>query len=711
MSKRVLLAALAMLLLAAVARADEDEAPLLGWGARVANAGTMRADVLDCAATAIVRSGRFRLTVLPAPATRDDFVRALRAGKLDEGLWVEFIPLGRRVLLSLLRIEAKTGLVKAQRLEPIDEVENRPCDLAYRLTWELAEKPLDPAAKKFIDQARAACRYLEADDLYRKALIVSDHAYVACREAGMMWESGGWIDTARKWYALALARNPHDFLTLTHLARLDEQAGHVNEALDEYERAVFYGPRLISRLMDLARLYLRHQRPVDAQRILTEVLGLDPNNYPALGEMVRVAEANEDWPTAAAALRRLIEHGLAGDEYRRELATFYLNAHDYASAVEVLADLLQRDPWNADLLRDYARANLELGNYDLAETTLLRLLTRKPDDLQALRDLAQIYYQSHRFVEALNVLRRAALLAPYDLAVQRLLGKAYELAGDPSNALLTYEMLLRRSNPLASDDLDRYVGLARTMQQLDRARLLLNDLFRLTRGDRARELVALTLGRLEEQTGRLDAAISIYQRDLAVTSNAAQVHFELGRLMLQRGDVGGAMDHFRRMDLRGADPRLMLVGARMMKKARQAAYATELFGRAYYRDKTQTIAGLLFLEGQMLAGRDEGNHRLLYELDQTVVVDAEREQLLWLELFFAAENHFADFYGQTRQFALFFIGKRPQTLVDLSMWDAVVRQRIAGPAQAELLDLLRVFARKMPVADFAAKHHVASLQP
>ncbi len=706
--KRAILSLLFLSFLCAMPAWAQDAPPHVGWGVRFSGAGSLRADALDCAATAVTRSGRFKLTVLPDAVSRAGFVAALQSHELAEGLWVEFVPLGQRTMLSMLRLEAKTGRVLAQKLDTIDNAENRPCDLAFRLAWELGEKPLDPAAQKLIEQARAAWqagRYLEADDLYRKALIVSAHAYVACREAGQMWESGGYADTARKWYLLALDRNPRDFITLSRLARLDEQAGRIDEALSEYERAVLYGPRLNARLMDLARLYRRHRRPLDAQRILLEVLELEPDHYVALGELVRVAEDNEDWPTAADALRKLIDHGLQGDQYKQELARFYMKGNDYAAAAQMLLDLLRHDPGNTELLRDYAIANFELGNYDVGEQTLRQLLDQKPDDLPTLRSLAQIYFQTKRFNEAVRALERAAQVSPSNLDILRLLGKAYELAGNRSGALYTYESLLRRAWRPTSDDLDRYVELAQSLNELDRARGTLNDLFRTVSGGQAKELVALTLGRLEERTGRIDAAIDIYQRDLEVTSYPSRVRFELGRLKLQQGDVGGAMNHFRRMDVRGLDPRLAVSAARLMKQAGQPDFATELFGMAYRRDKSQTVAGLLYLEGLMLTGQDRDNHRLIYDLDQTVVADAEREELLWLELFFAAEQHFDSFYANVRRFALFFIKQRPQTLVDLTMWEPIVRTRIAEPAQTELLDLLQVFARKMPVADFAAKYN------
>ena len=91
MLKRLLYAAVLILLSAALVGA-EDEVPTVGWGVRVQGAGQMRDDALNCASTAIVRSGKFKLAVLADVATRDDFVIALRARGLAEGLWVEIIP-------------------------------------------------------------------------------------------------------------------------------------------------------------------------------------------------------------------------------------------------------------------------------------------------------------------------------------------------------------------------------------------------------------------------------------------------------------------------------------------------------------------------------------------------------------------------------------------------------------------------------------------
>lgn len=693
----------------------QDEEPAVGWGVRADTPAEMQSALLNCAPVAINRSARLSLQVIGIVDSRRDFIEKLKEQNLSRGLWVTLDTFSDKQLLSVTHIVVENARSTSMQSGLIDDGDNRPCDLAYRLTWELTEKPLDPAARKFIFQARQqwqAGRYLEADALYRKALIVSHHAYVACREAGRMWETAGRPDIAMGWYQLALDRNPYDYLTLTYMGRLYENQGYNRQALETYERALLYGPRLMSKMIALGRLYAKYGYPAEAQRILTEVVELDPENLTAITDLNRVAAFNEDWSMAAHTMQMLVDHGQDDDGNLRRLADYQWRSDDYAAAVDTLRLLVDRHPDDYEILRDYVTLNMELARYEKAERYLLIILQQNPDDLESLHELAQIYFQTRRFAEAVQVLQRAAALAPRNLGIRRMLSKAYELNGEYDQALAGYEEILRSRRDLTSDDLDRYVDLARRLNRLPQARNNLYQLMKRSRKGRTRQLIAWTVGRLEEEQGDLDAALRAYEQALPPSSIQPRLRFELGRLYLKKNDTQRAAYHFRHLDTPGVDARLLFAAARLTQRAGDSELSTDLFGAAYRNDSNMTVAGLLHAEGLMLRAKDYEVYKLLQQLDQQVVSDTEREQLLWLQLFFAAEFNMEEYYSKLRHFCLFFISRRPTTQVELAMWTPVVGERIAEPRQGELLDLLRVFARQMTVAEFEEKYQTSqSSQP
>ena len=687
---------------------------MLGWGVEGGSSPAIRSALLECAPRALTNNGRFQLLVLDQPQTLMAFRDALRVKGLLQGVWlVEYQQNGRVVLLTWL-VNAADGSVDIYRSGLIGDRFNQPCDLACRLVWELMDRPLDPAAANLLEQARAAWKagkYLDADGLFRKVLIVSDHAYMACRDAGRMWDEAGRPDIALQWYQLALDRNRYDYLTYWWMARIFEQNGQDEQALDAYEKALANGPRMPALLMALARQYKKLERFGEVQHFFAEAAALNPADAEILIGLFYAADKNEDWAAAAAALKKLLEMGVGGDPQRQMLAEYRTKAGDYAGALETLNDLLTRHPGEQPLIHSFIQMNLELGRLDVAEARLLALIKEYPDDIWALTSLGGVYFQTRRFQPAVEVLERAAAGAPGDRNIQRTLGKAYELSGDLSGALNSYERFLNRQSKPASDDIDRYLELANKLNQPERA---ISTLQRLMRSARRADQVqyALAIGRLEEERGNLRAAIDVYlglRRSAAASS--ARINFEIGRLYLKSNEVNNAADSFSRLLATDADARTLFSAGRLMQKAGRFDSAIDLFGAAYFRDRQMTLAGLLYLEELMLTGQDRDNGRILWELDQQINHDVEREFLLWLELIWAARQNNRSFFEAVRAYALDFIAKRPTTQLELTRWQPILRPPSSEPQRVELLDLFEVFNRRMPVKDFAAKYQEIPAAP
>jgi tetratricopeptide (TPR) repeat protein len=516
---------------------------------------------------------------------------------------------------------------------------------------------------------------------------------------------------AVQWYQAALARNPYDYLTYLWLASLHGQLDQAEDARMALEGALRAGPRIPYLLTTLAFQYRQTGRLAEAQELLQEAARLDDTNGTTWLSLLNVAEINHDWAVAAHALRRVLELSGGNEDLHRLLASYQLQAGDYASAEQTLARLRQTNPNDEALFKDTIRLLVDTGRWDEAETQLTGFLRQNPDAAWAHAALGRIYYQTKRFDRATASLEKAHDLDPGDEQVERLLNKTYELAGDKQRSFNYYERRLLSARRFTSDELDRYLSLARDLNEMPRAA---ETLRRLSDGNlpaAQRTAVAVARGRLLEQDGRTAEAIAVYRGLLTRRSRPAQVLHELGRLHFQLGEAAAGEAYFRELAYSTGDARLLMSAARLSAQRSARSLAADLYGAAYRADPRQTSAGVLYLESLLLADEDRGNAQLVWDLDQVVRQDDERELLFWLELFWAADQGRADYFDPLLPHALRFIAKRPETKVELVAWPTVVQARFFGDEQTRLLDLLRVFTRQMSAADFARRYHVPLGQP
>jgi len=703
---------LLLLLLAAPAWAAE-EPSVWAYGVAGSVPEDLRHNLLTCPPQAYNGNRRLRLTVYPDARTQSAFAQAMRENDQAQGVWVDVDIAADRRLVMLYQLDPAGAMQRAE-VHSFDPYYERACDAVGDTLWTLADPPLSELALEYLDHARrafAAGDYDAADGHYRDLLVVAPHAAIACREAGRMWLHGDKPGLSAGWYAAAKEYAPYDFLTALELSSYARERGDTTEAVRLFEEAMDLAPRTPARLTEFAALLRDDHRYAEAQQALAEAVAADPDNRVALLALMEAAANNEDWPTAAASLQKLLADGEVDDRQRRMLAYYQTKAGDYAGAMTTLDDLHQRHPDDPEIAADLRRLHLALGRYEVVEPLLVEHLATHPEDVDALRDLAQIYFQTKRFDQAAAMLERAVALQPYNEDLQRLLGKAYELAGNESGALDSYARFLERKKNFTGHDLERYLALARKLDRRGEAIARLDELGNRTRRRESKVLIVATVARLEEERGNVDRAIELLQQALREPTAQGATHFELGRIYLKRGDVTQAAIHFGQMNAPDAEPAMLLTAARLMQHAGRRDRAVDLFGMAYRRDNSLTLAGVLYFEGLLLEGRDESNDWLQWQLSKDIVRDVEREQLCWLELFYAAEKGLDDFYRDILGYTLRFIALRPQTNVDLSMWPAVVEKRIPTPRRAELLDLLRVFARTMKPEDFAAKYKFDMTEP
>jgi tetratricopeptide (TPR) repeat protein len=703
MVKRTLLA-LFLLGALAISAPAQSAAGTWGWAATPSVPEGLHHDLLVAAPPAMQHSGRFKLVVDTEPVTAAQFGAFLAKHNIEKGILVDFQGAGEKQGLTLWLVDNK-GDTLTHRSGGIGGGYNRPIDLACRLAWELPRKPLTVGAQKMRNAAYTAWRagnIEEADEYFRRAIVIDYHAAALCRTAGRMWQGNGRDDVALVWYGQALMRNPHDYVTLLWQARLHERGGDIEAARLAYEKALAVGPRMPSLLLAVADFYEESERFTQALEMAEAAFTIAPDDHQVALKLWDIAERNRDRRAAALALESFVRLGSADDTHRRLLASYLLDAGNFPRAEHYLKDLHARHPDDEAVTQDFVRLLVDTGRYDEAAPMLRQQLTREYDTVWALKALAQIYYQSRQFGEALTLLERAHALMPMDEDIAQQLSKTVELSGDKERALNYYEAALGIGD-VTGQSLSRYVDLSAELDRTDRALITLYGLQ--SRGGRKqRALITATLARLLEKSGRLAEAIQAYEKLVAGGQDDPRTLYDLGRLRLENGEVERATVALRQLTYGGADSRTLIAAARLCNKHGQLALAGEMYRAAFRADQDDVLGGVLFLEYLLLHGEDSDNEYLVYTLHEKVQQPDQRELLMWLELVYYAGDGREEYFRKLLPHVLRFIAARPATKVELSRWPTVIQSRIAEPFRSELLDLLPVFARKTTPQSYAEAH-------
>lgn len=150
------------------------------------------------------------------------------------------------------------------------------------------------------------------------------------------------------------------------------------------------------------------RRDEDAEKLLMQLLGAEPENRDALEQLSLLRRLQEDWSEAASICKRLLALRPEDHKVRQNLAFALLQQGDRKAARDQYQEILRRDPSFSD--------------------AWLRLANLAAEDGQP--------------AEAATFLREATKLTPRDASVFARLGQVLEASGDSAAALGAYNQAL-----------------------------------------------------------------------------------------------------------------------------------------------------------------------------------------------------------------------------------------------------------------------------
>lgn len=371
-----------------------------------------------------------------------------------------------------------------------------------------------------------------------------------------------------------VAQAPNNAVAHFNLARAHEARGELEQARQEFQKAIDLRPDYLLARMSLALLQLRRRewdgalhtaalilaadrgnlnarliqsaallgekRAPDSRALLDQMVKAYPNSADVYYQLGLVNLADQRFPAAEESFRKSYQLNTANSRGLMGVVEVYLAQNKSAEALGMLQAESDKSPQRADLHVALATAAVMARKFDLAIAQYQAVLGMpgvpgSRGDLY-LR-LGDTYRLKGDLANAVTALEQARKLAPENPAVLGTLALALDTAGRKSEARQAYEAAIKvePNNGISLNNLafliaDSGGDLEQALSLAQRAKRLLPNI----------PEVSDTLGMIYLRKNLSDNAIDIF-RDLVNKDPRATFRYHLGMAFSQKGDKARAL--------------------------------------------------------------------------------------------------------------------------------------------------------------------------
>jgi tetratricopeptide (TPR) repeat protein len=345
----------------------------------------------------------------------------------------------------------------------------------------------------------------------------------------------------------AVRRDPRHKDARLFLARTLVATGNLNGAGGQLKALLEYYPDDPAGNLDLGNLYLIGGRTnpeyfKQAQELAKKILARDPNNVDALILSGTAQAGLKDLDASVDTFEKASSLDPQNTQALIDLGAAQVGKKDFAGAEKSLIKAHEANPKDS-------RAALALAAYYLvakdpakAEAAFKDALAINPADRATYLQAAQFYFQQRRFEDVEKVLQNAqAKSSADDPSPSLALANSYELQGRPADVrklLLDLKTKFPQSVPVATRLATNLMA-----DQPDRARTEIDQIIKMQPKN---PLGYVLLGENQFRKGQFTEAEATLSKEPALSSPVPQVHFFLGSIAAQKGQVDQAIGHYQK---------------------------------------------------------------------------------------------------------------------------------------------------------------------
>lgn len=371
-----------------------------------------------------------------------------------------------------------------------------------------------------------------------------------------------------------------------HAAGMEHlQAGRVQEALGEFNKAVRLDHNFLPSLLQIADLLSSNGRAFEAYGVLQHAVSIAPASadvHALLGRCFSILgkrnEARQEFrrslelnpsvaePYYGLALiesrqgqltegRRHIETFLQrapGDEAaKEELARICFKMKDYNAALAIYSELRKANPAAANFQKEIALILVAAGRYAEAEQRFRAVIQRDPTDLDAVRGLFDSTYKRGAYKEAVEAMEQIAKLEPRSCEPLLLLARTYLRLNQFAEAHSRVERCLG----LEPDHAGAHFLLGWTWYSEGHPAIAKTEFEKAVRFDPNSYEALYWLATVELQRGETAAALSNLEEAVSIAPDNVSARYTLAQLYLaghRPDDAKKQFEEFRRLKRREA---------------------------------------------------------------------------------------------------------------------------------------------------------------
>lgn len=232
------------------------------------------------------------------------------------------------------------------------------------------------------------------------------------------------------------------------LGLAQERSGDLKGAAESFEGASRLDPKNDEALLELGRIYIKNNRPADAEGKFGAVLELRPKSPEAL-QGLAVSLDQQKRPSAAQAYRDYLAVQPQDAAARGRLVQLLVEQQQFDEALSELDKGGRAQSPSVEDLKLKADIEIRQMKLDAAIVTLKQAIALAPNDPQLHGGLGRTYLQTRDFQDAEKELKTALNLDRNNLTYWKDLSSTYYLAGNCQGALATLDVIAKAETPAA----------------------------------------------------------------------------------------------------------------------------------------------------------------------------------------------------------------------------------------------------------------------